>query len=149
MKAEVVFYQYPDIAYCACTGVTVTTDKKGTVWGYQRKDERMIRKRTFEALCDEVKNVEDVLPERFGQKLDKIKHKGVILKPSGLIAIKPISPLAASTETLSFQFKKGCISSFTRALENAEKTKSLIYDYQLGMRSLRTELHEVKKLINE
>lgn len=141
-SGEVVFYEYPDIAYIACAGVTVTTDKTGIVWGYQHKTLKPIRKRTFKSLCTALKGLGIELPERFGERLKNIKHKGMTIKPSGLVAIKPISPLGATTDTISFQFEKTNISSFTRAIANATKTKMLIYDYQLSLRAMRESMHD-------
>tara|TARA_B100000809_G_C15074310_1_gene507223 strand:+ start:364 stop:816 length:453 start_codon:yes stop_codon:yes gene_type:complete len=141
-NSEVVFYEYPKVAYIACTGVTVTYDKTGVVWGFQSKEFKPVWKRSFDVLCIVIRGLGVDLPERFGLKLLDVEHKGMTLKPSGLVVIKPTSPLEAKADTISFQFKKGNISSFTAAITNATKAKKIFYDYQLSLRSVRDALHE-------
>lgn len=146
-KNELIkFYEYPSTIYYGCTGVSSSLSRNANVWAYQHIDHTSIRKSSFEALCQAMKEIGIETPHGFGKVETNKKFKGVIIKPSGLVSIRTKSPLDLSDENISFQFRKESISSFTRAMNNAIKVKNVIHDQQLIIKTLRKELHLSKDL---
>jgi len=126
-----IYYQYPNKRFFACKCIT-PTDRKGLLrWVFQApKTIECKEKRIIEAdlsvLVQKVADLGFTMPEETGRIEKGIEIKGLTIKPSHHVVIRPMVAGRTSAESISFQFDPSNIPSFTSAIENAVKTKDIV-----------------------